>query len=140
MKQKKPKTAAPIGTRTSAEKTKQWSAAKLAAGHISHDELLEPMRADTSGGDLPFLGHARAVVIVTFCAKTTPANLSRTLAELGVDGIAFQSCVFEGIRKAGYRMDIDDIPDSSDTTLIRVVFVIQNAPRASEIEGLGRLG
>jgi len=121
-------------------KETKWSAAKLAAGFISHDDLLAPMNSDAPGGDLPVLGHARAVVIVTFCAKTTPANLSRTLAELGVDGISFQGCVFDGVRRAGYRIDIDDIPNSPDTKLIKLVSVIQNSPRASAVGALGRVG
>jgi hypothetical protein len=113
---------------------RKWSAAKLAAGFISHEELLAPMNSNAPGGDLPILGHARAVVIVAFCAKTTPANLSRTLAELGVDGISFQNCVFDGVGKAGYRIKIDDIPDGPDTKLIKVVSVIQNAARASAVD------
>ncbi len=126
-------------TGKSVKETKKWSAAELAAGYISHEELLAPMRED-AGGDLPILGHARAVVIVTFCAKTTPANLSRTLSELGVDGISFQFCIFEGVKKAGYRMGIEDIPNGPDTKLITVVGAIENAPRASEVESPGRLG
>jgi hypothetical protein len=116
--------------RTDGGATKKMSSTELSAKGLSHEELLQPMRSDVSGQDLPFLGHARGVVIVTFCARTSPANLSRTLAELGVDGISFQSCVFEGIRHAGYRMDIDKIPNSPDTKLITVVSVIQNAPKA----------
>jgi hypothetical protein len=37
--------------------------------------------------------------------------------------------VFGEVEKAGYDIAIDDIPDSSDTTLIAVVAVIQNAKR-----------
>lgn len=128
------RTAGEAGT-----KSAKWSATKLAAGSISYDELLAPISSNAPGGDLPVLGHARAVVIVTFCAKTTPANLSRTLAELGVDGISFQKCVFTGVRNAGYQIDIDDIPNSSDTKLIKVVSVIQNAPRANRIDASGRI-
>ena len=78
-----------------------------------------------------FLGHAAAVVIVCACANTSPLNLARTLDELGLDGVSFQGCVFNGVRKAGCTIDIDDIPDSSDTTLIQVVNVIQDAPRSA---------
>jgi len=94
------------------------------------------MSAEAVGQDLPFLGHARAVVIVTFCANTSPANLSRTLAELGVDGIPFQFCVFEGVKHAGYYIEIEIIPDSPDTKLIKVVSVIQNAPKATQAPGI----
>lgn len=86
---------------------------------------------DNEGQDLPFLGHDRAVGIVTACAKTSRLNLSRTLSELGVDGISFQQCVFQGINDLGYEIGIDDIPDSPDTALIKVVSAIQNAPRGS---------
>jgi hypothetical protein len=79
--------------------------------------------------DLPFLGHTRAVTIVCGCAGTTGSNLPRSLAQLGVNGISFQKCVFGEVEKAGYDIAIDDIPDSSDTTLIAVVAVIQNAKR-----------
>ena len=115
-------------SKTKAKKRK-WSLAELSAGYISHEELLSAVRSDVPGQDLPFLGHARAVVIVTFCAKTSPANLSRALAELGVDGNSFQTCVFEGIRKARYETDVDNIPNSPDTKLIKVVSVIQSAPK-----------
>jgi hypothetical protein len=115
-------------SKTKAKRGK-WSLAELSAGYISHEELLSAVRSDVPGQDLPFLGHARAVVIVTFCAKTSPANLSRTLAELGVDGNSFQTCVFEGIRQAGYEMDVDKIPNRPDTKLIKGVSVIQSAPK-----------
>jgi hypothetical protein len=140
MKSRKKNGVAGTKTGKSGKEAKKWSAAKLAAGAIGHEELLAPMSSVAPGGDLPVLGHARAVVIVTFCAKTTPANLSRTRAEHGVDGISFQSCVFDGIRRAGYRMEVDDIPNGPDTKLIKVVSVIQNAARAAEVEALGKLG
>jgi hypothetical protein len=83
----------------------------------------------STGQDLPFLGEDRAVEIVTTCARTTALNLSRTLSELGVDGIAFQQCVFAKINDLGYDIKIDNVPDSSDTSLIKVVGAIINAPK-----------
>jgi hypothetical protein len=77
----------------------------------------------------PFLGHAAAVVIVCNCGNTSPVNLPRTLAELGVDGLPFQQCVNKAVRTAGYAIRIDDIPNAPQTRLIQVVTVIQNAPR-----------
>ena len=93
-------------------------------------ELYAAMAAPHPGPDSPVLGHDRAVVIVCGCANTSPLNLARTLDELGVDGVAFQTCVFGGVRASGYTIEIDEIPDSGDTRLIDVVIVIQNAPRA----------
>ncbi|MGA2261344.1 MAG: hypothetical protein ABSH28_07905 [Acidobacteriota bacterium] len=95
---------------------------------MSHAELLAPM-APKEGESDPFLGHARAVVIVCACANTSPTNLPRTLAQLGVNGIPFQTCVFNGVEHVGYSIDIDAIPNSPNTTLLQVVNVIQNAPR-----------
>lgn len=77
----------------------------------------------------PFLGNARAVSIVCSCANTIPANLGRTLTELGVDGPSFQLCVFNRVGAAGYSISLDAIPSSPDTRLIDVVNVIQHAPR-----------
>lgn len=96
---------------------------------LDHRSLIAPMHVDAVGQDLPYLGHARAVVIVCTCANTTPLNLSRTLAELGVDGIPFQQCVYGSVTYLGYVIEMDKIPDSPDTKLIQVVDVIQNAPR-----------
>ncbi len=93
-----------------------------------HALVLNEIRATVPAGG--FLGHAAAVVIVCACANTSPLNLARSLQELGVDGVSFQGCVFNGVRRAGCTIDIDDIPDAPDTTLIQVVNVIQNAPRA----------
>ena len=80
-------------------------------------------------GAEPFLGHARAVVIVCNCGNTSPVNLPRTLAELGVDGLPFQQCVDKAVHTAGYAIRIDDIPNAPETRLIQVVTVIQNTPR-----------
>jgi hypothetical protein len=79
----------------------------------------------------PCLGHARAVVIACTCANTIPANLPRTLAELGVNGIPFQQCVRTGVKTAGYAIGADDIPSAPGTRLIHVVTVIQNAARTA---------
>jgi hypothetical protein len=94
----------------------------------THALILNEIRKNAAAGAT--LGHAAAVVIVCACANTSPLNLARTLAELGVDGVSFQGCVFNGVRRAGFTIDIDDIPDSSDTTLIEVVNIIQDASRA----------
>jgi hypothetical protein len=68
-------------------------------------------------------------VIVCHCANTIPANLPRTLAELGLHGIPFQQCVRTGVMAAGYTIGADDIPNAPGTRLIQVVTVIQNARR-----------
>ena len=79
--------------------------------------------------DLPFLGYARAVIIVTAAAKTDASNLPRTLAQLGVNGISFQKSVFKGVKAAGYEIGMDAIPNADDTKLSGAAKVIQNAPR-----------
>jgi hypothetical protein len=81
--------------------------------------------------DLPFLGHPRAVVIVTMAANTSPTNLPRSLGQIGVNGISFQKSVFQGVVAAGYSINIDAIPDSPTSTLIQAVTVIQNAPKST---------
>ena len=77
----------------------------------------------------PFLGHAAAVTIVCRCANTEPANLGRTLQQLGVAGGPFQVCVFNAVTAAGCAIAPEAIPNSSDTMLIAAVNVIQVAPR-----------
>jgi len=94
----------------------------------AHKQLLQSLRKNKQ--DLAFLGHARAVVIVCSCANTTPVNLSNTLQEAGVDGNSFQTCVFSSVIELGYSIRIDDIPDSPDTKLIKVVSIIQNSPKS----------
>jgi hypothetical protein len=79
----------------------------------------------------PFLGHARAVLIVCKSAKTVPANLARTLEELGVNGIPFQQAVRAAVKAAGYALSADDVPGAPGTRLIQVVTIIQNARRAA---------
>jgi hypothetical protein len=100
----------------------------LLSRQTTHAALLEPLHADVTGQDV--LGHAAAVVIVCACANTSPLNLPRTLAELGVNGTSFQVCVFNGVAKVGYQIGMDDIPDAPTTTLISVVNAIENAPKA----------
>jgi hypothetical protein len=113
---------------SSPRKFPKLSQAVLLKRQITHAKLLAPLHADVTGQDV--LGHAAAITIVCACANTSPLNLPRTLAELGVNGTAFQACVFRGVTKAGYRIRMDDIPNSPSTTLISVVIAIQNAPKA----------
>jgi hypothetical protein len=98
--------------------------------HVDHNTLLAPMSVQAEGQDLPFLGHARAIVTVCHCASTAPANLAHTLNELGVNGLAFQQCVFGTVTSLGYSVAVDDIPDGPDDTLMSVVDAITNAPKA----------
>jgi hypothetical protein len=95
---------------------------------MSHADLIAPMTPPAAATD-PFLGHARAVVIVCACAGTSPTNLPRSLTQLGVNGVPFQKCVFNGVVQAGFTIAIDDIPNSPATTLLQAVTAIQNAPR-----------
>jgi hypothetical protein len=78
----------------------------------------------------PFLGRPRAIVIVCTCARTTPVNIGRTLADLGVAPGPFQLCVSHGVRTAGYHIALEAVPNSPDTRLVEVINVIQHAPRA----------
>lgn len=87
-------------------------------------------RVDKNIASPQTLGFTRAEDIVCKAANTIPANLSRTLAELGVDGISFQGTAFNGVSKAGYSIDIDSIPNSPSTTLFAAAAVIQNATLA----------
>jgi hypothetical protein len=105
--------------------TKRMTVAELKAKTMSHETLLAPMAA-TAAGEV--LGHARAIVIVCACAGTNPTNLPRTLGQLGVNGVAFQRCVFNGVQTAGFNIALANIPNSPSTTLIQVVAVIENAP------------
>jgi len=94
---------------------------------MNHNDLITAMTQAQAGQAPPTLGYSQAVVIVCACANTSPLNLSRTLNDLGVDGISFQGCVYNSVRKSGYTIGIDKIPDAPTTTLISVVAVIQNA-------------
>ena len=78
----------------------------------------------------PFLGHAQAVLIACKCANTIPANLARTLSELGVNGIPFQQAVRTAVNAAGYVLGAAEVPGAPGTRLIQVVTIIQNARRA----------
>ena len=77
----------------------------------------------------PFLGHAQAVLIACKCANTVPANLARTLSELGVNGIPFQQAVRTALKAAGYTIGPDDVPGAPGTRLVQIVTIIQNARR-----------
>jgi hypothetical protein len=109
-------------------RTKKLSQKSLLSKQMTHAALLQPMHADITGQEV--LGHAAAITIVCACANTSPLNLPRTLSELGVDGPSFQTCVFNGVKNAGFNIDMDDIPDAPTTTLISVVNAIENAPKA----------
>ena len=109
-------------------KSTKLTKTQLSEMAMSHAELLAPMAASEGMQD-PFLGHARAVVIACACAGTSPTNLARSLAQLGVNGIPFQKCVFNGVKQAGFSIGIDNIPNSPATTLLQVVTVIQSASR-----------
>jgi hypothetical protein len=83
---------------------------------------------DAQTGTAPAtLGYPKAVVIACTCANTSPLNLSKTLNDLGVDGVSFQGAVFNSVRKSGYSIAIDSIPDAPATILVAVVEAIQNA-------------
>ena len=117
--------------RSSAKPQPRSARAVRAAAAPPPAETARPVagpKTRVSRGPLPFLGHPRAVRIVCGCAGTIPANLGRTLSELGVAGGPFQICVFDGVTKEKCRIDPDAIPNSSDTMLLTVVSVIQNAP------------
>jgi hypothetical protein len=90
-----------------------------------------PVRAAAPRAAHPFLGHAEAVVIACTCAKTIPANLARTLEELGVGGIPFQQAVGAALKAAGYTLGADDVPCAPGTRLIQIVTIIQNARRTA---------
>ena len=78
-----------------------------------------------------FLGHAQAVLIVCKCANTIPANLARTLSELGVNGIPFQQAVRTAVNAAGYALGAADVPGAPGTRLVQIVTIIQNARRSA---------
>ena len=96
---------------------------------IDHKTLLAPMHAEAVVQDPAFLGYPKSVVTVCNCASSSPSNLFSTLDQLGVNGIAFQQCVFGTIITLGYSIDVDLIPDSPTSTLISVVNAITNARR-----------
>ena len=117
---------------TAPKPAKKLTSTELQAQALKPAALLAPMHpTEAPEHDLPFLGHPRAVVIVTMAANTSPTNLARSLAQLGVNGIPFQKAVFQGVVGLGYSIEIDAIPDAPSTTLIQVVTVIQNAPKSA---------
>ena len=112
-------------------KSRKWTRAQLKAEALPLRSVMGPMHPTAAdANDLPFLGHARAVVIVTTSAKTDATNLPRSLSQLGVNGPSFQKDVFDGVKHAGYKIGLDQIPDAPSTTLIEAVNVIQQAPKA----------
>jgi hypothetical protein len=111
-----------------AKKSSSAAAKNRAAKDLKNTAAKDPKeRARTAD---PFLGHAQAVTIVCGCAKTIPANLARTLDELGVNGMPFQQSVRIAVRAAGYAIGADDVPGAPGTRLVQVVTIIQNARRA----------
>ena len=55
-------------------------------------------------------GPPRATTIACGCANTIPANLGRTLQDLGVASGPFQVCVFNAVTAAGYSIAPGAIP------------------------------
>jgi|SRR6478736_4222099 hypothetical protein len=94
----------------------------------AHNRLMKRLGASLEDAAPSTLGHGNAVTIVCACANTSPLNLARTFKQLGVNGNAFQGCVFRSVTRLGFEIDQDDIPDSPDTTLSEVVDVIEDAP------------
>ena len=85
--------------------------------------------SDTAdAADTAVLGRDKSVIIVCHAANTSPANLPRTLLQLGVNGVPFQKSVFDGVDAAGFTIDPDAIPNAPTTKLSTVVDVIQNSP------------
>ena len=112
------------------KKSKKWTRAQIEAKALSIRSVMAPMHPTAADeNDLPFLGHARAVVIVTTAAGTDATNLPRSLSQLGVNGPSFQQDVFDGVKHAGYSIGLDQVPDAPSTTLIEAVNVIQQAPK-----------
>jgi hypothetical protein len=109
------------------KKSARLTKTALAKVMMPHADIIKLMSTGTPDPKPPVLGHAKAIVIVCAAANTGPGNLPRTLSQLGVNGIAFQKSVFDGVGHAGYTIPINRIPDSPSTTLISVVTVIQNA-------------
>ena len=113
------------------KKIRKWTLAQLEAKSLPMSLVMAPMHPTAAlENDLPFLGHARAVVIVTTAAGTDASNLPRSLSQLGVSGPSFQQDVFDGVKHAGYKIGLDQIPDAPSTLLIEAVNVIQQAPKA----------
>lgn len=73
------------------------------------------------------LGSARAIVIVEGCAGST--DLQATLSSLGLNGLVFRKCVFNGVINAGFIIALEKIPANPNTRLLDVVIAIQGSPR-----------
>src|SRR4051794_3861814 len=71
---------------------------------------------------------SRALTIACHCANTVLGNLPRTLGQLGVNGLQFQSCVAQSVRAARFVISPGAIPNGPANTLIEVVNAIQDAP------------
>ncbi|HLM02333.1 MAG TPA: hypothetical protein VK400_14875 [Pyrinomonadaceae bacterium] len=71
------------------------------------------------------LGGARARQIVSNCGQSTAWGA--TLAQLALNPLIFRQCVATRVNQAGY-IPPANIPASSDTRLIDVVYHIQGAP------------
>ena len=82
--------------------------------------------AFTSAAD-DVLGTEAARDIVATCANSRCWNC--TLAELQLDSMLFQGCVYNGVLSAGYDIDKNNIPSSQDTQLYTVVMAIQGAKK-----------
>src|SRR5260370_41570059 len=90
------------------KKSKRWTRAQIEAKALPIRSVMAPMHPTAADvNDLPFLGHARAVVIVTTAAQTDATNLPRSLSQLGVNGPSFQQGVFDGVKHAGYKIGSD---------------------------------
>lgn len=72
------------------------------------------------------LGSGRAQTIVSGCARST--CWSCTLSDVQVPPAVFQTCVFNGVKQAGFTISLDQIPATADTQLVDVVIAIQSAP------------
>ena len=70
------------------------------------------------------LGSAKAREIVSGCAGSSAWGM--TIGELVLNPLIFRNCVASGVDDAGY-IPPEDIPATSDTRLIDVVYAIQGA-------------
>ncbi len=77
--------------------------------------------------DQDVLGTEGARKVVFECSKSDCWIC--TLADLHLDSVIFQSCVFNGVQSKGYFIARDRIPASQDTQLYTVVMAIQNATK-----------
>ena len=100
---------------------------------ISRHFAFQPTPVSFAAAVVGVLGHAAAVSIACNCARTSTANLSRTLGQLAVDLQNFQGCVHQAVTRRRFSIGRDEIPNSPDTKLIQVVNVIQNAPASGSL-------